>query len=61
VCATDAGSTQEGLEIDEDYWRVAATSVDVRKCHLPDACVGAKNFSSEGNGYCGEGYTGPLW
>ena len=38
----------------------AADSPIILECRLPDACVGGSNFTSNGNGYCKEGYTGPL-
>jgi hypothetical protein len=59
-CPTDGGSTLENLFIEENFWRIAADSPIILECRLPDACVGGSNFTSNGDGYCKEGYTGPL-
>ena len=59
-CPTDGGSTLELLTIEKDFWRVAPASDIVLDCPVPGACVGGTTFADEGNGYCEEGYTGPL-
>lgn len=45
-CATDGGSSQSSLELNEGYWRVSESSTDVRSCPLPRACAGSNNTDS---------------
>ena len=59
-CAVDGSATQTELALKPGYWRIEATSTTVHPCPLPFGCVGAAIFSNEGDGYCGEGYTGLL-
>jgi hypothetical protein len=60
LCPTDGASTQELLTIDKDVWRISATAVTLHACPFPEACTGGTLFVDEGDGYCNEGYTGPL-
>ena len=59
-CDENGGSTQELLTVKPGYWRVAALSVDVLECPVKRICVGGRNFTDNGDGYCAEGQMGPL-
>ena len=59
-CEEDGGSTQISLAVISGFWRIDAGSTEIHDCPLPKACVGAANFSDGGDGYCAEGYGGPL-
>ena len=59
-CPVDGASTQNKLFIDAGYWRISADATQIHDCPFPNACVGGANFSREGDGYCAEGYEGPL-
>ena len=67
LCAADGGSTQTHLTLQEGYWRLFATSVDVFACPLPGSCAGGDAVSRRqllsstfGDKYCATGYMGPL-
>jgi len=59
-CEVDGGSTQVNLIVNPGFWRISATAVVIYECPLIIGCVGNAAFEDEGNGYCDEGYTGPL-
>lgn len=64
-CSEDGGSTTELLVLDKGYWRGDASSPVVYECPLSSACVGGDSFHGDrrllgGEGYCAEGYSGPL-
>eukprot|EP00615_Pteridomonas_danica_P015791 CAMPEP_0114404630 /NCGR_PEP_ID=MMETSP0102-20121206/19743_1 /TAXON_ID=38822 ORGANISM="Pteridomonas danica, Strain PT" /NCGR_SAMPLE_ID=MMETSP0102 /ASSEMBLY_ACC=CAM_ASM_000212 /LENGTH=458 /DNA_ID=CAMNT_0001569507 /DNA_START=749 /DNA_END=2122 /DNA_ORIENTATION=+ len=59
-CEGDGNSTQSLLKIDKNYWRVAEKSVDILSCPIDGACLGGRSFTDDGDGYCEEGYEGPL-
>ena len=60
TCDTDGASTQEKLLIDPGFWRIQETSQIIYPCPIVHGCKGGVNFTMEGDGYCREGYTGPL-
>jgi len=55
---TSEDVTLEYLPIKKSYWRASSQSTKIRKCTLKGACNGGLNFSSFGDGYCAEGYSG---
>jgi len=59
-CEEDGGSTQENLIVLEGYWRISPNAYEIWPCPLLGSCVGNADFVDEGNGYCTEGYVGPL-
>eukprot|EP00904_Undaria_pinnatifida_P002436 jgi/Undpi1/12193/HiC_scaffold_5.g01869.m1 len=44
----------ESLNLQQGFWRSSGTSRDIRECYESSACVGGTE------GYCSEGYEGPL-
>lgn len=60
VCSADGDADQRKLTIDRHYWRVSSASVDLYECPLTGACKGGANFSEYGDGYCNDGYVGPM-
>jgi hypothetical protein len=73
-CSQDGGATQELLTLEPGFWRIAPMAADVYPCELLEACKGgrlvsdSRRLDSNGgvdsvdwsDGYCNEGYTGPL-
>ena len=60
ICEQDGDATQELLPLESGFWRIHSESTTARPCPLQNACVGAATFTANGNGYCNEGYEGPL-
>jgi len=60
ICDQDGNATVELLPLESGYWRIDNKSTTVRTCPLDNACGGAAGFYLNGNGYCNEGYMGPL-
>ena len=59
-CTTDGGSTQKLLLVEKNYWRISSVGYQVYSCPLKRSCQGGLNFTREGDGYCYEGFSGPL-
>ena len=59
VYSQDGSATQSDLEVAAGYWRADSSSAIMYKCPLK-GCLGGKNYSANGDGYCAEGYTGPM-
>ena len=73
-CSQDGRATQELLTLEPGFWRIAPKAAEVYPCEFPKACKGGRLVSdgrrlgSNGgadsvdwsDGYCNEGYTGPL-
>ena len=56
------GSTLETLVLRPGYWRLSNRSRAISACSGGNAtarCKGGSDAGSDGNGYCGELYTGP--
>ena len=51
-----SGMTLASLALEGGFWRIDATSSDVRPCITPDACVGGNDTST----VCRDGHTGPY-
>ncbi|GMH88080.1 hypothetical protein TL16_g11053, partial [Triparma laevis f. inornata] len=58
IDAVTPGMTLADMEIRPEYWRTSPTSIDVRECPVPEACVGGNR--SDENGLCLEGHSGPY-
>jgi hypothetical protein len=73
-CSQDGSATQELLTLKPGFWRIARDAAEVYPCELSKACKGGRLVpdirrldSNDGfdsidwsDGYCNEGYTGPL-
>jgi hypothetical protein len=58
VVGSESGLTLETLILKKGWWRVGVDTLDIRECPVEEACVGGN--SSEVDGYCREGHTGPY-
>ena len=58
-CAAGS-STLSALDLNRGYWRLSDASTEVLSCDSARMCEGGTIFSDGGDGYCAEGYAGPL-
>ena len=57
----DPLTTIEEMKLDQNYWRIASTSLQVKSCPPnTDWCAGGSVAGEQGNGYCITNHRGPY-